>query len=89
MTAEMRLSVKLTRVLTLTQSLNPILAKVITGSSQKVLHQNQLTDSDMETWSNPDHNKFTAHCAPHALLMRYLEEKIAGFIEAATRRTRI
>lgn len=83
-------SVKLTRVLTLTQSLNPILVEVITSSSQKVLHQNQSTDSDMETWSNPDHNKFTeSHCAPHALLMRYLEEKIAGFIEAATRRTRI
>lgn len=50
----------------------------------------QLMDSNMNTWSSPDCNKATeSHCAPHALLMLYLEEKITGFIGAAMRRTRI
>ncbi|KIM45445.1 hypothetical protein M413DRAFT_24646 [Hebeloma cylindrosporum] len=50
----------------------------------------QLRDSDMKiTWPSPNYGKATeSHCKPHALLMRYLEEKVTGFIGTAMRRTK-
>ena len=47
----------------------------------------QLKNSDMRSWPTPDHSE--SKCSPHALLVRYLEEKITGFIGAAMHRKRI
>jgi len=50
----------------------------------------QLTNSDMKSWPSTDYTDYSgSHCSPHALLVRYLKEKITGFIGAAMHRKRV